>query len=57
MKDKRHKYDKDVSGSYEQEDFLSNKCCLFEEVKYMVQDDECVIALWHTLDQKKLVRC
>lgn len=34
--------------------FYQIKCCLFEEVKYMVQDYECVIALWHTLDQKNL---
>ncbi|KAH9688421.1 hypothetical protein KPL70_015118 [Citrus sinensis] len=56
LKNKRHLYDEEIWDHMNEKVCSQIKSYLTKEVKYLVKDEECVVTLWCTLEEKYLVK-
>ncbi|KAH9666498.1 hypothetical protein KPL70_020662 [Citrus sinensis] len=56
LKNKRHLYDEEIWDRMNEKTCGQIRSCLTKEVKYLVKDEECVVTLWRTLEEKYLVK-
>ncbi|KAH9727035.1 Integrase catalytic domain-containing protein [Citrus sinensis] len=56
LKNKRHLYDEEIWDRMNEKACGQIRSCLTKEVKYLVKDEECVVTLWRTLEEKCLVK-
>ncbi|KAH9725397.1 hypothetical protein KPL70_007865 [Citrus sinensis] len=56
LKNKRHLYDEKIWDRMNEKACGQIRSCLTKEVKYLVKDEECAMTLWHTLEEKYLLK-
>ncbi|KAH9650145.1 hypothetical protein KPL70_026248 [Citrus sinensis] len=56
LKNKRHLYDEEIWDRMNEKACGQIRSCLTKEVKYLVKDEECAVTLWHTLEEKYLLK-
>ncbi|KAK9181223.1 hypothetical protein WN944_024360 [Citrus x changshan-huyou] len=56
LKNKRHLYDEEIWDRMNEKACGQIIYCLTKEVKYLVKDEECVMTLWRTLEEKYLLK-
>ncbi|KAH9679295.1 retrovirus-related pol polyprotein from transposon TNT 1-94-like protein [Citrus sinensis] len=56
LKNKRHLYDEEIWDRMNEKACGQIRYCLTKEMKYLVKDEECVMTLWRTLEEKYLLK-
>ncbi|KAH9753660.1 hypothetical protein KPL71_015154 [Citrus sinensis] len=56
LKNKRHLYDEKIWDRMNEKACGQIRSCLTKEVKNLVKDEECVMTLWRTLEEKYLLK-
>ncbi|KAH9669162.1 Integrase catalytic domain-containing protein [Citrus sinensis] len=56
LKNKRYLYDEEIWDRMNEKACGQIRSCLTKAVKYLVKDEECVMSLWRTLEEKYLLK-